>query len=358
MDDPISAGLPLGLGATGPSPLATSVALTARETPGFGLDVEGTLGWVRATGAAVASAPQTSATWEALAAAAAVDVAGARMLEPHVDALQILTQAAAVTDVDGVRNEVGAGEDATWGVFAAEGSGVSLHARQVGDRWTLSGTKPWCSLAGHLSHSLVTAWTSSNERRLFAVDLRAPGVHARGGPWVSRGLAQVVSAPVDFDDAAAAPVGGNAWYLQRPGFAWGGVGVAAVWWGATLPLVHAVIGAAAHDRADQIAAAAAGEADAAAWVARTVLADAAARVDREAQAGDAAPAVIAHRVRATVADAAERIIAVTDRSLGPGPLTTDESHARRVADLRIYLRQHHGLRDLASLGRKLGASWA
>ena len=46
-------------------------------------------------------------------------------------------------------------------------------------------------------------------------------------------------------------------------------------------------------------------------------------------------------------------IVVPDRALGPGPLTTDDAHARRVSDLRIYLRQHHGERDLARLGRLL-----
>jgi hypothetical protein len=37
--------------------------------------------------------------------------------------------------------------------------------------------------------------------------------------------------------------------------------------------------------------------------------------------------------------------------LGPGPLCSDDVHARRVADLTIYLRQSHAERDLADLGR-------
>jgi len=35
---------------------------------------------------------------------------------------------------------------------------------------------------------------------------------------------------------------------------------------------------------------------------------------------------------------------------GPGPLATDEDHARRVADLELYLRQWHAERDQAALG--------
>jgi len=34
-------------------------------------------------------------------------------------------------------------------------------------------------------------------------------------------------------------------------------------------------------------------------------------------------------------------------------LALDERHARRVADLQLYVRQHHAERDDASLGRLL-----
>lgn len=37
-------------------------------------------------------------------------------------------------------------------------------------------------------------------------------------------------------------------------------------------------------------------------------------------------------------------------ALGPAPLAFDEDHARRVADLELYVRQHHAERDLAQLG--------
>jgi alkylation response protein AidB-like acyl-CoA dehydrogenase len=38
------------------------------------------------------------------------------------------------------------------------------------------------------------------------------------------------------------------------------------------------------------------------------------------------------------------------RAPGAGPLSHDEAHGRRVADLTVYLRQHHAERDLAELG--------
>ena len=37
----------------------------------------------------------------------------------------------------------------------------------------------------------------------------------------------------------------------------------------------------------------------------------------------------------------------TGRALGAGPLGHDEAHSRAVADLTVYLRQHHAERDLA-----------
>jgi hypothetical protein len=57
-----------------------------------------------------------------------------------------------------------------------------------------------------------------------------------------------------------------------------------------------------------------------------------------------------------IADAAERTLHEVGHALGPASLAFDEQHARRVADLTIYLRQHHGERDLAVLGRAAAAS--
>jgi hypothetical protein len=42
-------------------------------------------------------------------------------------------------------------------------------------------------------------------------------------------------------------------------------------------------------------------------------------------------------------------------------LTHDPRHARLVADLQVYIRQHHGEQDLEQLGADLlaqGPSWA
>ncbi|WP_251152839.1 acyl-CoA dehydrogenase [Cellulosimicrobium sp. Marseille-Q4280] len=342
-------GVPLAApGSTGGGVLTADDLDTVRR---LGTDVPATIAWV-ADVAARLPLPGTGRTadlWAALAAVAAVDVGVARTLEPHLDALAILAQAPVPVDLDAV----GAGERSTWGVFAAEGPGARLEATATHDAWSLTGTKPWCSLAADLSHALVTAWTDEG-RRLFAVDLRPASVVPAEGPWVARGLAQVVSAPVRFDAAPAVPVGAAGWYLERPGFAWGGIGVAACWWGGAVGLARTLWEALSRREPDQLALAHLGATDVALGAARAVLAEAAAAVDAGVAGADAA--LVARRARSVVADAVEEVQRRCAHALGPGPLTTDEEFARRVADLGLYVRQHHAERDEAALGRDLLAA--
>lgn len=283
-------------------------------------------------------AGSTAELWEGLARVGMIDLTVARAIEPHLDARAILAEA---------------GDDAppgTWGVFAAEGPGARLEAAKRDSTWTLTGVKPWCSLAAVLDHALVTAWVDDEQRGLFAVDLHHPGITAQSGTWVARGLPSVTSESVDFADVPAMPVGDAGWYLRRPGFAWGGIGVAAVWFGAAVSLAGALTQAAARRTPDQIALMHIGRCDAALHSARCTLREAAAQVD-DGSADD--PARLAARVRTVVAQACETVLSTVDHALGPGPLVADEQHAARVADLHLYLRQWHAERDLAALGSAL-----
>jgi hypothetical protein len=128
--------------------------------------------------------------------------------------------------------------------------------------------------------------------------------------------------------------------------------VAACWWGAAVGIAEPLLAAARSERADQLALVHLGRADAALWAARAALAEAADLLDqgRSPELGDR---LLAERVRAVVADAVTHVLSETDAALGPAPLVTDEQHARRVADLHLYLRQHHGPRDSARIGREL-----
>lgn len=287
----------------------------------------------------VPGAGRTAHLWSALASVAAVDLTVARTLEPHLDALAILDQA---------------GEPApagTWGVFAAEGPGEPLRAHAAGAAYVLDGRKHWCSLGGVLDRALVSARVGE-ERQLFSVDLTQPGAAAVPGTWVARGLTAVDSGPVDFDGATAHAVGAPGWYLERPGFAWGGIGVAAVWFGGAVGVARRMVAAAGTRPPDQVALLHLGAVDAGLHAAGCVLAQAAHVVDAGRLTGaDGWRAAL--RVREVVALAAEDVLTRAAHGLGPGPLATDEAHARRVADLGLYLRQWHAERDQAALGEEL-----
>ena len=280
--------------------------------------------------------------WEALATLGSVDLTVARACEPHLDALAILAEHGSATPEPG----------STWGVYAAEGPGVRLSAASGQHGWLLEGTKPWCSLAGRVSHALVTAW-AGKERGLFSVPLRQDGVAAGSEAWVARGLSEVRSTSLRFDRVAAEPVGGPGWYLRRDGFAWGGIGVAAVWYGGAVGVARR-IQAQGVRQPDQLHQAHAGAVDTALHAARAALAEAAVLVDGGRVGGPEA-ALLAGRVRGVVARTVTVVLDRADRALGPGPLVSEPEHAARVADLHLYVRQHHADRDDAALGRMLGS---
>jgi len=280
---------------------------------------------------------KTAELWEILATLAAHDLAIARAVEPHLDAVAILEQAAQ-HPVPG----------ATWGVFAAEGGDDPL----IYADGALTGTKPWCSLAASLDRALVTARTVSGDRQLYSVDLSHPGITVEQGAWHSRGLAEIPSGPVHFATVAATPVGAPGWYLTRPGFAWGGIAVAACWFGGAVGIARAVFDAAVLRSTDTITTMHLGAIDESIGSARRALAEASALVDAGEATGRAGE-ILAKRVRATVANTCDLVIERAGRALGPAPLALDEQHAKRVADLTVYVRQHHAERDEASLGAKL-----
>jgi alkylation response protein AidB-like acyl-CoA dehydrogenase len=301
---------------------------------------------------------RTGERWLRLRGIAAADLTAARVLEAHADALAILAEAA--DDQDDEPGIVNGDNHRLWGVFAAEGPGVRLEAEPAGDGWVLRGTKPWCSLAGRLDRALVTAHVGSTGRRLFAIDLtdRRVQVEPADG-WVARGLVEVPSTSIRLDGCPARPVGPVGWYLDRPGFAWGGIGVAACWLGGAIGIGRTLRAAWRDREPDQLALAHLGAVDSALFAADAALGAAADAVDSgRAQGPDGA--LWAARVRSVVADTVEAVLVRAGHALGPAPLAFDPTHARRVADLELYVRQHHAERDAARLGaqlRELPAWW-
>ncbi|MEX5296238.1 acyl-CoA dehydrogenase family protein [Kocuria sp. CPCC 205268] len=294
-------------------------------------------------------AGRTGQLWLRLAQLARLDLSLARIVEPHLDALAILRQAGL---------EELAGRPATWGVWAAEAPGHELVARHGPRGWELTGTKAWCSLAAHLDRAVVTAGTGGGRRRAFAVDLSHPGVVPGSTEgWCPAGLQDVPTGAVRCTAVPAVPVGADGWYLARPGFAWGGIGVAACWYGGAAGTADLLWEDAARrvrsgHPPDQLGHAALGAVDTLLHTARTALHAAAEQVDAGRAAGDRG-AVLALRTRRVVARAAEAVLGEVAAATGPGPLTGAPEHVRRVSALQVYVRQEHAQRDAAALGRAL-----
>lgn len=315
----------------------------------------------------------TARLWELLASVSAVDVAAGRVFEPHMDAQAILAQVG-LNPADGV---------AAWGVFAAEGPGTRLEAKVSEAGILLNGSKPWCSLAPLLDRAIITAHTETGGRAAFAVDLWHPGVTCEEPAWVARGLREIPSGTVHFGQVPAQQLGGDGWYFSRPGFAWGGMGVAACWLGGAVGVARdykdsLAASAQSGREPDQIALAALGETDRILTAALQYLARTAALIDDGSlsagedtrETGDGGPGAgentrepaaypaadrsawsEALRVRGTVAAAVERVLSLVSRNRGPAPLAFDEPYAKRMADLALYVRQHHAMRDDAQLGK-------
>lgn len=291
---------------------------------------------------------QTLRLWEALATLGAADLAAARIIEPHLDAVAILHQAG---------QEALQSEGSSWGVFAAHGPGQQLAATRTGAGWWLNGPKPWCSLAQELSHALVTA-RAEDGMRLFAIDLHHPGVSTTGRPWTALGLPSVPSRSLALVDVPAEPVGDSSWYVQRPGFAWGGAGVAAIWHGAAAAVARRLFRHCLSREPDQIALWHLGSVDQSLWASRTAFQAAAAAADCVQAIVPGSPALTAARLRATVVSASETVLSLCAHGMGPEPLAFEPEHGQRVADLELYLRQDHAERSLAAQGKILLARYA
>ncbi|MFJ6213270.1 acyl-CoA dehydrogenase [Streptomyces sp. NPDC092296] len=288
----------------------------------------------------------TRQRWSALTALAERDLALARLAEGHTDALAILAElrAAGVPDVP----EPAPGS--RWAVWAAEPPGAVLRATPAQDGTRLlSGAKPYCSGARVCTHALVTA-REGDARRLYAVAVHPERVRPVPGSWPAAGMAGSDTLDLTFDAAPALPVGPPGAYLERPGFHHGGIGVAACWYGGARAVAATLLAAAAHRAPEPHTLAHLGAVHARLEAADALLDRAAAETDADPADRKGGAARRALLVRAAVEDAAAEVLHRVGRALGAAPLGHDAVHARTVTDLTVYLRQHHGERDLAALG--------
>jgi alkylation response protein AidB-like acyl-CoA dehydrogenase len=294
--------------------------------------------------------PGSGATWQrwaTFADLAGEDLSLARLGEGHADAIAILAE------LRGPRPRPGS----RWGVWAANPPGPNVTASRQGGMWLLDGTKQYCSGARVCTNALVTA-AAEDGARLFAVAVR--DLEPLEGSWPATGMAGSDTLNVGFVSVPAVPVGPPGGYVNRPGFSHGGAGVAACWYGGARAVGRTLLCAAAKRDIGPHALAHLGAVDLALRAARFALSRAAQEIDADPGNLNGEGALRALRVRTLTEAVATDVLARTGRALGAGPLSHDDAHSRAVADLTVYLRQHHAERDLARLGELVaeqGAAW-
>jgi alkylation response protein AidB-like acyl-CoA dehydrogenase len=271
--------------------------------------------------------------WRWLAELGRYDLVVARLAEGHADALAIIDEAG---------DEPVA--DALYGVWASASGGTGVRAEPVPDGWRLGGRLRFCTGARHLDRALVTVRTFDDELLLLDVDLRAGGWRPIEGTWPAVGMDLSDSLDVEADAVvpARAQIGPARFYLDRPGFPLGGIGVAAVWLGGAAGVLDTIADGLRRFEPDHHQLAQLGQMSTAVLAADAVLA--------QATSATSDLAALALRVRSTVEEAVRVVLDLAPRLTGPAPLCRDPEYAHRISDLLVYVRQHHAERDLAALG--------
>lgn len=303
-------------------------------------DADAAIAWLRkeiATDAAGVQRPgqgETWSRWRYLAAVGERDLVHARLVEGHLDALAIVHELG--------RPDLVADPDCCWGVWAA--APAELVARRAGRGWRLTGQKPYSSGSTALDGALVSA-VAEDGHRLFALGAdELAAARVMEGSWPAVGMAATAShtLALDVNLSADAAVGDPGAYVARPGFWWGGAGVAACWWGGANGLLARL-----QPAPDEWAGAALGLLAArlgavGAWASR--LAE---QIDADPREFPALRVEVTG-LRVAAADAGRFGVEQAGAVFGTSRLGRDANTARHVADLQVYLTQLHRDRDASA----------
>lgn len=304
-----------------------------------------------------AQAPWTGLDWpaflEALMALGRTDIPLARLTEGHVDALRILAEA-------GTAPEPGA----LYGVWASRSGGTGLYGTPEDDAWWLRGRLLFASGAGLLNRALVTVWPQEDTHVLL--DAEVSDWPFDTGAWHTRAMEGSRSHRVELDGPVTARrIGAENFYLDRPGFFPGGVGVAAVWTGGAarvLDLLATAIGGFRNLPVPKQLRLGRARTDLAVAVALIRQAGAVLQAETALECGPgegtrARPEghqesvrTVATLCRAGVGAAVRRILEEIRTLAGPAGLAFHEDLTRAVDDLTIYVAQQSQDGDAGHLG--------
>ncbi len=302
-------------------------------------DMRSTLGDIVEAGAALWTAPMPVLV-SALTETARVDLALARLVEGHADAMRILDQA----DEQAHRG--------VYGVWASRSLGTGVTGQFRKGSWVVRGELRFASGVDLIDRALIPVWVDQTRHQLLDLPLAEGSFEGDPGSWRTTAMDATRSWTVRVDTVAPinATVGSLDWYLSRPGFVIGGLGVAAVWAGGAYLVVDILTAAAQSFPFTPGQLRRLGAVDQAAWEARTAVDNVASRLDELPRS---VVAVEVGRARTTAAQACERVIAEAAHIVGPGGLSRNERLVRSTQDLGIYVRQLALDAELEARGRHL-----
>ncbi len=293
----------------------------------------------------VAARDWTRASWSALItgllALGRTDVPLSRLAEGHIDALRILDQADRKPE-----------PDALYGVWASRSQQTGVQAAWVDGRLVLNGTVRFASGAGVLDRALIPVWLNAREHLLM--DLAVDRLPVDDRHWATAAMEVSRSHTVAVHELPVEPeaqIGPTSFYLSRPGFFPGGVGVAACWAGGAARIADLTRGR-LRDPAESVRRRL-GRMRIQLSAAGSALATAALALDELLASPDVDPAQIqalSTETRAVVAGAVHGVLSEAQRVAGPAGLAFDEDLTRAVHDLQLYVLQQNVDADELYLG--------
>ncbi|MGI8416462.1 MAG: hypothetical protein ACR2P2_09745 [Nakamurella sp.] len=293
---------------------------------------------------------------DGLTAIGRTDIPLARLAEGHIDALRILCQAGRAPTPGSL-----------YGVWASRSRGGGLSAIRELDRFQLSGTVPFASGSGLLDRALVTAVVqprpgmgpvaAQQEQLLLDVDVHdwTPDLDS----WQTTAMGASRSFTVAVRDRSVpdyGQVGTAGFYLGRPGFFPGGIGVAAVWVGAAARVADLVSGfvSGSPSGPDQATRINLGKLRLEVSTAHALVRHAGAQLGAALESPTSSWCGhnlqdLATEVRAGVGAAVRRLLDTSRTLAGPAGLAHAADLSGAIADLDLYVRQQHSDRDAEQL---------
>jgi alkylation response protein AidB-like acyl-CoA dehydrogenase len=343
--------------------------------PREAFDALAAAGALTATIGAVGDGASVASEWALLRRVAAADASVARLLDGHLNAVEVLEGAAEPALRD---RELAAVEDSgrrfgVWGADPRDGEGDPARLREVDAGLVLRGAKTFCSGAGGVDAAMVMVGTDDGTPPALVLLDCGEAVEVDRDWYRAAGLRASESHRVVFHDAPVTAVLGEPGELARdPWFSRDAMRTAATWAGMVDAAAEAALDALAEAGRgeDPLARLAAGRIEAArgtvdAWLDRAAtVADAAIRPSAAAPTlgalvdGDhslgvparAGPGATSNAMRAEIDRAAKAILETAAAACGSHQFVTAGRLDRARRDLETFLLQHRLDPLLARLG--------